>query len=143
MRLFGETTFQESLGSSFLKALIDFSVHATVIKIMAKGKAKPKVGEEAIHISVNLLTHPGETDMCLFRAAARVSRLNYSSLSAKGSKHITYPLVSCYLLFLIPFLDLVYNSLSLKYPLWFALGWEWSAEGRASPSCGRSSLWPQ
>lgn len=54
LRLFEENTFQESLGSSLLKVLIDFSIHATVIKIAAKGKAKPRVREEAIHISVNL-----------------------------------------------------------------------------------------
>lgn len=36
-----------------MKALIDFSIHATAIKTAAKGKAKLRVREEAIHISVN------------------------------------------------------------------------------------------
>lgn len=44
----------ESLGPYFLKALIDFIIHATIIKIAAIDKDKLEVREEAIHIGVNL-----------------------------------------------------------------------------------------
>lgn len=44
----------ESLGHSFLKALIDFIIHATVIKIAAINKDKLGAREAAIHIGVNL-----------------------------------------------------------------------------------------
>lgn len=124
----------DSLGS-FLKVVIDFNIHATVIKI-----ARPnREWEERLFIWV--LTYPSWWNRGVY---LEQQPERHCSITAALLRKQAYQLLSGKLLTSLfnSSLDQGYSSFSLRSPLGFVLGWEWSAGGWASPSCGKASLWP-